>query len=93
VRPALASLLLALVVFAGFRLLLRHTSKAALATTLLSILFYSYGHLYQLLRSTPGLGATLGRHRYLAPLYLIVLVVGVWLIARRLTSARNLTPA
>jgi hypothetical protein len=93
VRPALASLLLALVVFAGFRLLLRDTDKAALATTLLSILFYSYGHLYQLLRSTAGLGAALGRHRYLAPLYLIVLVVGLWLITRRLTSALNWTPA
>ncbi len=63
------------------------------ATTLLSILFYSYGHLYQLLRASSVLGVILGRHRYLAPVYLIVLLVGLWLIARRLKSAGSFTPA
>jgi len=90
-RPALGSVLLVLVAFAALRLALGDTGRAALATTLLSILFFSYGHAYQLLEATPLLGLTLGRHRYLVPLYLAASAAGLWWIIRRGKSSGGIT--
>ena len=92
-RPTLASVLFVLGAFAASYLLLRDQTKAALATTLLSILFFSYGHVYQLLEASPILGISLGRHRYLAPLYLAVLAGGLWLILWRFKVPGSITPA
>ena len=92
-RPVLASVLLVLGAFAALRLLLRDRARAALAATLLSILFFSYGHVYQLLEASPILGISLGRHRYLAPLYLAMLAGGLWLILWRFKVPGSITPA
>lgn len=67
----------------GGVLLLRDSSKAALAVTLGIIGFFCYGTLYELLL-TRGAGDLI-RHRYLFPLVLIFLV-GVYLLASRTTS-------
>ena len=55
---------------------LRHWPKAALLTTVVLLLFFTYGHFYQLLELTVILGLNLGRHRYLIPLYGLLLIVG-----------------
>lgn len=89
VRPLLLSLLGAALPFALLRLILRDWARAALLTTFLLALFFSYGHLYQLLKPF----AFIGRHRYLAPLYGLVLLAGAALILRRVKNPAPLTAA
>ncbi len=90
-RPLAVSLLAGVLVYLLFGLIAKDWHKAALAATLVALLFFSYGQVYQALHGLPGVGVLLGRHRYLAPLYGALLAGGMWLIfSRRSVSA--LTP-
>ena len=76
---ALAGAALALVVLA---LILRNRESAALVLSLGLLLFFSYGHVYALLKLEPLAGLGLGRHRYLVPAYAALLLLGLWAIRR-----------
>lgn len=78
-------------VFLGLRILFRDTARAAWMTGLGVLLFFSYGQVYEFMKSA-GLGATVARHRYLAPLWLGVLTAGVIWALRRPQSVARLTP-
>jgi len=82
VRPLLISLGLGILVYAGLYLVFRRWDKAALLASFLFVWFYSYGYIYQYFETHPGLGAILGRHRYLLVIYAILLGLGLWLIGR-----------
>jgi Sulfatase len=87
VRPqqALRALLISVAVALGLLLvmarLFRDWHRAALLVSLFIILFFAYGHLYETVKL--GLGAEIGRHRYLAPLYLGAGAILAWWIWRR----------
>jgi hypothetical protein len=55
----------------------RDLSKAGAITTLILVLFFSYGHVYHYLKRDLGLNAEIVRHRYLLVIYVGVFVVGV----------------
>lgn len=57
--------------------------RAALAASFLALWFFSYGHLYQIMRNVPAIGMYLGRHRFLIIIYGVMLIVGLWLIFKR----------
>lgn len=57
--------------------------RAALIASFVALWFFSYGHVYQILRKVPLLGMYLGRHRYLVILYGVLFVLGLWLIFKR----------
>lgn len=94
VRPLLVSLGAALLLLLALRLLLRNWKRAALLTSFLLVLFFSYGHVYQLVKPFD-----FGRHRFLAPLYGLILMSGaVWIVHRAknpapLTAALNIAAA
>jgi len=73
VRSLLAALLLAGMVLLTARLALRDWDKAAIFTSLFMIAFFSYGHVYALVEDRGLFGLTLGRHRFLGPVYLLLL--------------------
>jgi hypothetical protein len=83
-RVALRSLVISLIATASIFLLLslitHKWQKAGLTTTLLLIMFYSYGQVYELLQAHPILGINLGRHRYLVIIYATIIIVTLWLI-------------
>jgi hypothetical protein len=83
VRPLAAALILGALALPACRLFFRSWQKAGMAATFLLFLFFTYGHVYQFVRTLPGPGAALGRHRVLGILYLVVLCLGLWWIARR----------
>ena len=83
VRPLLFSLVLALALLGIFRLVYKNWQRAALAASLILILFFSYGHLYNSLKATPVFGMQLGRYRLLVPLYLVLMGVGLWWLSGR----------
>ncbi len=75
-----------------FRLILGSWTKAALAASAFLVLFFSYGHIYNLVQNRLLLGVNVGRHRVLFPLFIIVFVlilVWVW----RSKDIRNVTTA
>lgn len=72
-------------------LILRDWHQAAFIASWLMFLFFSYGHLYGALKQIEIDGFVLGRHRYLAPVSVFVLMLGVWWIIRR-GAGEALTP-
>jgi len=87
-----------LVVLAGVSLLwlaltavLRSASRAGLLCSLYSLLFFSYGHVYNLLEMQPGWASALGRHRVLAPIWLILAAAGSRGLLRRLKDTARFT--
>jgi hypothetical protein len=89
-RALALSLVLATLLWVAARLILRDGLRAALLTSLVLLLFFSYGHLYGVLKAA-GWGASIGRHRYLAPFFALVFLAGAWAIVRRVKDPRPLT--
>jgi hypothetical protein len=83
VRPMLISLAGSGLLFGVLMLAVRDVRRAALVSSLGVALFFAYGHVYNFLAVHPILGFSLGRNRYLAPIFLVVLIAGIWLILRQ----------
>jgi len=73
------------------RLWLHDWQRAALATTILLVLFFSYGHVYSYLKGVTVSGIYLFRHRTMAPLWIVLAGLGVWWARRRKPDVRGLT--
>lgn len=63
-------------------------TKASLWVSVLAILFFSYGHLYEALSAWPSAEAPIGRHRILVPIYVLIVAAAVWLVNRIREPAR-----
>ena len=74
-----------------YRLLLRNWHRAGILSSLTVILFFSYGHLYQFVRSSFPFGLSIARHRVLIPLWIAILVGGVWVVAKKVQNPRSIT--
>ena len=83
-RSILVSLFATILLWILLRLLLKDWGKASLVCSLAIVLFFSYGHLYDLLRDTQLMGLYLFRHRLLGALWLGLFILGVWWIVRKL---------
>jgi hypothetical protein len=81
----------ALLLFWVLKRLLKDAARASLLLSLGLVLFYSYGHVYNYLEQAQPLGLMLGRHRYLAPLWLLLLAVGAWWILRSVKNPAAVT--
>jgi len=65
-------------------LLIRDWGKASLVCAAALVVFFSYGHVYAILKTLSVGGVVIGRHRYLLPLCLAVLVAWCWIVLRSL---------
>ncbi|MGE5249720.1 MAG: sulfatase-like hydrolase/transferase [Bacteroidota bacterium] len=80
VRGLLVSLLLACLLFLLFRLIFRQTHRAAFFTLLLLLLFFSYGHVYDLIEEKfPDFKLT----PWLLGAWVILALLGIWWTTRR----------
>ena len=89
-RPALLSAASALLLMGALRLRLRDWHRAAALAGLASLAFFTYGHVYDVLKNVEVMGGLLGRHRYLIPASLAVIGFAGWRIVR-LRDGRQLT--
>ncbi len=89
-RPLGLVLLLSAVVLGGFRLILREWQRAGLAASLTMLLFFTYGHVYTLLRSL-FLGDSVVRHRYLGIVWTVLFAIGIWAIVKKIKRAQPWT--
>jgi len=91
-RPMLVSLITALLLFLVLRVLLRDWHKAALSTTIILLLFFSYGHIYNYLKAIDIGGFIPGRHRYMAPVWAGLGIFSLWWVWKKVRDARSFTP-
>ncbi len=97
-RPLLLSLMAAMLLLIAFRLLFRSGHRAALATTFLLVLLFSYGHVYDALKAALPSMAALVRHRHLLPAVAAATLLAGYFIAiarapERATPILNLVAA
>lgn len=91
-RSLVIAIAIALVLLLLARQIMGSWLKAAMASTLLLLLFFTYGHLYTALKELGGIGIQLARHRYLLPAYVAAVGAGIFFIWKT-KIALNATPA
>jgi hypothetical protein len=91
-RPLIVLSLGALGILALFRVFLRDWHRAALATVILLLLFFTYGHAYNFLKSVEVGGILLGRHRQMAVVWLVLALAGIWWTGLKKVKPRAYTP-
>ena len=81
-RPLLISWAGSLLLLLALRLFIRDWHRAAFSTTMLILLFFTYGHIYNYLKITSIFGLMLGRHRLLLSIWVVLAVLatsgGLW---------------
>ncbi|MCI0807289.1 MAG: hypothetical protein J4N68_10745 [Chloroflexi bacterium] len=83
VRPLVFSWIMATIGYMGLYLVFRHPEPTALVVLFGLIFFFTYGHVYYLLRDYPVGEFTFARHRYLMVAYALGLATTIW-IARKI---------
>lgn len=90
-RSLIVSMTITMVVFLLSLLILRRLQTAAALAGLFLVLFYTYGHVYDLVEYLTIFGHNVGRHRFLLPLWFVLFVAGVLWILRSKSDFRSLT--
>ncbi len=89
-RPLVLALLLSILILGGFRLVLKDWQKAGLAASLTLLLFFTYGHVHDLLISLSPTGIY-SKNRYLGILWIMLFAAGIWLIVKIIKTPQNWT--
>jgi hypothetical protein len=84
-RPLSISLAASILLLFSLKLIFRDWQRAGLLVTLLLILFFSYGHVYNILHNIKIADVPIVRNRTLALLWLFIAGLGTWYIL----SSRN----
>lgn len=90
-RPILFSILVACFFFLLLRFALKDWQKAAVVSLFMQLLFFSYGHVYNLTKNVELLGINIGRHRILIVIYLFLACAGIWFIIKKAKSLSSFT--
>jgi hypothetical protein len=85
-RAILACLFLGILLLCLTWIWLRDWARAGVVTAIFLLFFFSYGHIYARLESVNIAGFVLGRHRFLAIIWLAALLVGIWWAVKKLKS-------
>ncbi len=82
-RSLLLSIVLGIILFLIFRLMYHDSKQSALVSSAVLILFYFYGHIYNLLIGISIGGLHPFQHLTLGPLWLVLAALIVWWVSRR----------
>ncbi len=92
IRAILVSLVLTGILLGALRLALRTWTKASIAVTGFLVLFFSYGHIYDLVQNRLIFGMNVGRHRVVFPLFILAFaLILFWVV--RIKDTTNVTYA
>jgi hypothetical protein len=80
-RPLLISLAASILLLILLKLIFQDWSRASLLATIFLILFFSYGHVYNIFHNIIIADVPLVRNRTLALLWLIIAVLCIWFVA------------
>jgi len=91
IRPTFLSIGVVILLLMLITTLIRSSQKAALVVSHIVILFFSYGHIYQMVKNTEIFNFVIGRHRYLVALFLVVLLSGILFIIKKIKEPGEIT--
>jgi hypothetical protein len=91
IRPLVLSTLVAGLLVLIFYWIYRDWKRTALTSTVILILFFSYGHLYLLLKGVEVGGFYLFRHRTLVPIWIILAAAAIWWVSRKSLDVTSVT--
>lgn len=89
IRSSIVSLIFAVLFYLLAGLVFHNRSIAAIFSSFFFLLFYLYGHIYQLVEGRFIGSLEIGRHRFLGAAWLILFAGGVWLILRKARRAET----
>lgn len=89
IRPLVFSLLVGFLVLLICRGIIKNPELAAMTATWSILIFFFYGHIYEIFENAQGIFAFLGHHRYLLPLWAGLWLLGIWFIQKKLGNAGN----
>jgi hypothetical protein len=92
IRPLIVVLFFAILIYLLFFVIFKNWHKAGLGTSLILIIFFSYGHVYNLLSDQTVGGFEPGRHRYLILSAGLVLAGGLYIIWKKIRNPEGATP-
>ena len=84
IRSLAISLIGAGALISVFALVFRDWHRAALAASLVVLLFFTYGHAYGYLKQVQIFSILIGRHRFLIPLWIALLALGMYWLSKLL---------
>ena len=90
-RSIFISIILAGILLLVLAILLKDLDKAGLIVLLISITFFYYGHIYNLLKKIELGGFSLGRHRFLLTFWIAIFFIALWLTLRSAHISPSLT--
>lgn len=79
------------IVLIVLRLFFKDWGKAALITSYASLIFFLYNPLREVLHNIHSANFNLGWNRYFLPLWLLILVLGTWLIVKKIPVRESTT--
>jgi len=91
-RTLAASLLLASFLLIAFYLYFRDWQSSAFMTLIILVLFFTYGHVYYLLRETSLFGIVVFRHRVLGLLWAGLFILGFSRVSRKSFHPEKIAP-
>ncbi|MEX0621781.1 MAG: sulfatase-like hydrolase/transferase [Candidatus Woykebacteria bacterium] len=89
--PLVLSLTVSVFTFLILVFFLKSRQKAALITSLLFVVFFSYGHVFSIVDGLKILGLQVGRNKFLLPLSLTLIIVVSLFILRTKVKLENIT--
>lgn len=90
-RPLILSLLMGFIIFGLMWVFFREWNKTALSALIVLALFFFYGNLYDVLKDLMFFDHVVFRHRVLFPLFVLLLIVGLFWVARILKQPARFT--
>jgi len=90
-RPLFISVAMAILLFSVLCLISRNRHKAALLTSIILLVFFSYGRIYDYLKTTPLGTMNIVRHRYLVLFLCVLLALGSWLVLKYVRDWKPVT--
>ena len=83
-------ILFSLVLLFGINLIFKNLKKSAILVTIYVSLFFTYGHIYNLIDDASLLNYDIGRHRYLLITYLVIFSISTFYIFKKVNNPDNL---
>lgn len=82
-RAIIISFFLGVFLFILLNALIKNWHRSAIFISIFMVWFFSYGHIYFSFKQNDILSGILGRHRFLLPIWMILLIGGLWIAAKK----------
>ncbi len=93
VRIIAITLIMQVIIYWLFRLVYHSSAKAAILSTILSMAFFTYGHIYGLIEDRMVFGVNVGRHRYLLLAVVLVILLAAFWLSKSKIRLQGVVPA